>query len=396
MSSRYLSKLFLSHVHVWLALAVAISGLWFLFPLAQRVVDSEHVTWFAQESWRDIIESIGLVELPRVMIALSLILMGLGLLARARLAWVFTLVLMLALMSIYAYLSQDGFRIALIYNAAVFWALCKFWSAFSRSSLAAGTLFVFASFYSLIWYATLGALYLGAQFHPPIEDLPTAAYFSVVAMSTVGFGDIVPVSDTARFFSMSIIVLGITVFATSLGAVIGPLFGGRIRQAIQKKARRSMRKNHVIICGSTPLALNVYRNLKAKQELVTVVVSPDRVHLYPESTDFVQSDDPSSTEALVEAGVKDASFVLALREDDSDNAFIVLAVKSFPDCRAKTVAMVSMTQNVEKVRRVHPDILLSPQLLGAELLSRALLGEPLDSSIIPDLFFAKHGSDTTQ
>jgi voltage-gated potassium channel len=81
--------------------------------------------------------------------------------------------------------------------------------------------------------------------------------------------------------------------------------------------------------------------------------------------------------------------VLALREDDPDNAFIVLAVKSFANCPAKTVAVVNASQNLEKMRRVNADMVFSPQLLGAELLSRTLLGETFDSSIFYELSFSK-------
>ena len=43
-------------------------------------------------------------------------------------------------------------------------------------------------------------LYLGDEFTPPVHDLATAVYFSIVSMSTVGYGDIVPHAPTARLF----------------------------------------------------------------------------------------------------------------------------------------------------------------------------------------------------
>jgi hypothetical protein len=41
------------------------------------------------------------------------------------------------------------------------------------------------------------------------------------------------------------------------------------------------------------------------------------------------------------------------------------------------------------MRRVNADLVFSPQLLGAELLSRTLLGEKIDSSIFFEMSFAK-------
>ncbi|MNP82345.1 Voltage-gated potassium channel Kch [compost metagenome] len=53
------------------------------------------------------------------------------------------------------------------------------------------------------------------------------------------------------------------------------------------------------------------------------------------------------------------------------------------------MALVNTSKHLEKIRRVQPDLVFSVQLLGAELLTRAINGEPMDSQAITDLFFAK-------
>ena len=75
----------------------------------------------------------------------------------------------------------------------------------------------------LLIYATFGTFYLGSEFHPRVTDLVTALYYAMVTMSTVGYGDITPQTTEAKLFAVSIIVLGVAVFATSLTAVIAPL-----------------------------------------------------------------------------------------------------------------------------------------------------------------------------
>ena len=376
------------YVPVILAVLVAISGLSLIYPLAHRVWLGEHHQWFGMLSWREVIDTIGLIELPRVFMGFCLLLMSVGLVMRARLAWTSSLLVFALALATTIYADFWVATTKIVYDLVVVVLLIRYWSMFDRSSLAAGSLFAVASVVSLVFYAMLGTVYLGDQFTPKVHDLPDAAYFSVVAMSTVGFGDIVPTSHTAKMFVVSVIVLGITVFATSLGAVIGPLVSGKLRQMFREKARVSMRKNHVILCGATPLALSLYRSLTAKGEFVTVVLKPGVTHEYPETADLLWGE-ASSGDVLKQAGVDEASYVLALREDDPDNAFIVLAVKSFANSKAKTVAVVNASQNLEKIRRVNADMVFSPQLLGAELLARAMTGQPLDSSLISELFFAK-------
>ena len=61
-----------------------------------------------------------------------------------------------------------------------------------------------------------------------------------------------------------------------------------------------------------------------------------------------------------------AHAVLSLRDDDAENAFVALAVKeSAPQTR--TVTSVNDSRHLQKIKRVQPDIIIAPQLLGGEL-----------------------------
>ena len=157
--------------------------------------------------------------LPPLLIGGGMLVMALGLLWRSRLAW--TMALLLELVGATSLLAGGtaGHGWALLaYFGAVAIGLSAAWRHFDRSSMAAGTLFAFTSVAMLLAYATFGALYLGGDFHPVIADLVTALYFAMVTMSTVGYGDIIPQTPEAKLFTVSVIVLGVAVFATSLTA----------------------------------------------------------------------------------------------------------------------------------------------------------------------------------
>ena len=289
----------------------------------------------------------------------------------------------------FAILGDSGRAGLGVYTLVLVIALIAYWRRFDRASVTAGSLFALVSMASLLIYAIFGTLYLGEEFNPPIKDAATALYFSIVSMSTVGYGDITPHSNAARLFTASIIILGITVFATSISAIAGPVIGGNLKRLVKGRFSSAMRKNHIIIAGATPLAMSVYEGLRRRGDEVTVIVPPGAPQEYPAATDLIEGD-PSSVEVLRSAGVTRARYVLALREDDAENAFIVLAAKeAVGDQGAKTVALVNTSKHLEKIRRVQPDLVFSVQLLGAELLARAINGEALDSQSITDLFFAK-------
>ena len=371
--------------NVCIGLLTLVIGSVFLRPFLQQLWHIVPATMGEFPGWKEAIDTFGLLTLPQVVLGIALVLMSIGLFLRARVAWSFTLLLVIAVALLNFMLDSGNHRtgyIALLDVLLLLW----FWRAFSHSSLAAGTLFALISFASLLMYALCGSLYLGDQFHPPIDELSTALYFSTVSMSTVGFGDIVPVSASARLFTVSIIILGITVFATSISAIIGPMIGGNLKRLIKGRISHAMRKNHLIIIGATLLALSVYNGLVDRGETVTVIVPPGIPHNYPDDADVLNGD-ASSDNVLYEAGADKSRFVLVLRNDDADNAFIVLAAKEVVSSDTQILALVNSDQNLSKIKRVQPDIVFSLQTLASEMLLRKLSGEQMGTENLMELLF---------
>jgi len=372
--------------NIWLGFLVFFYAWVFIWPLAKRLLASEHHGWLLNESWQDLIDTIGLIELPRMALGLGMMIMSVGLLWRARIAWILSLFLLIFAIIIDLYTSRDHL-VVMVFSAVLFVLLLRHWQIFSRSSFAASSMYTIVSVSWLLFYAVLGTLYLGNQFKPPIEDLVSAFYFSVITMATVGYGDILPIEPTARLFVISIVIFGITVFATAISALAGPVIGGNLKKFIQKKAIKSMRKNHIIVCGATPLAMNVVAGMLERGHHVTAIVLPTVSHQYPPHTDVLIGD-ATTLEVLKEAGLQDAQYLLALRDDDAENAFIILAAKELMgDSSVKTVSVVNESVHLSKIQRVHPDIIFSPQMLGSEILTRTLAGEVIDGDVIMKLFF---------
>ncbi|HEX7386980.1 MAG TPA: voltage-gated potassium channel protein [Castellaniella sp.] len=375
----------------WLfAILVSVDGYLFLDPALQtlrghgiletlRALDGEHIASFVQTG--------GIPEISRLMLGIGVQVMAVGLFMRARLAWAMSL-LLLAIVSTFSLWRGQGHVGLLVYTVVLVALLVAYWRHFDRSSLTAGSLFAVISVGSLLVYAVFGVMYLGDEFTPPVKDPITAFYFAIVSMSTVGYGDITPHTATARLFTASIIIMGITVFATSIGAIAGPLIGGNLRRLMRARISHAMRKNHIIIAGVSPLAQSVYAALRQRGHEVTVIVPTDDTTPYPADADVLVGD-ASDADVLRRAGAGQARYVLALRLDDSENAFIVMAGREVAGTDTKLVALANSSVHLAKIRRVNPDIVISPQMLGSEILARTLSGEPIDEALITQLLFGE-------
>jgi voltage-gated potassium channel len=323
-----------------------------------------------------------LTGVPKTVVGVLQVVIALGLLARSRIAWLSAVTMTVAQLALAIHASGQIVTSQTIYMAALLIALIAARSRFDRSSLAATTLFAVASVLILIVYGVIGALLLGTDFSPAITNLPTAFYFTIVTMSTVGYGDIVPKSDEARLFVVSLIALGLTVFATALTAAIGPVVQSRINRTIGSRRKKMKRVNHFVITGEGALARNAARELR-QRNLPVLIIAEHEDASFGDAEVLVG--DPTELEVLRLAGGEHARAILALSDDDSENAFVVLAARELGS-DAKKVAAVSSRKNLERVRRVHPDMILAAPVFGSEALIMALTEEKIDGDWLLNRF----------
>nr|WP_283106419.1 voltage-gated potassium channel protein [Shewanella submarina] len=378
--------------HVLLAALVFLNGLMIFLSArgkAESLIELFHIKSFTTIDWSTVANG------PWFLLGLFLMLNAIGLLYRARIAWAVSIVL-LAIIVAFTWHFYPELKIHLSLCGGTLLLLFLFSADFNRSSAAAGGIVAFISFAVLLFYSTYGALYFGSGFHPAIGNLMDAFYFSMVTMTTVGYGDIIPVSEPARLFTISVIVAGITVFATSLTTVFGPIIKGGLDKLVKGNPKPMNRKNHFIVCGTSVLALSTIYQLKQRDMQVTVLTSaPEEEFAAIEQRAGCKLDllsgDSTDNGLLKEAGVEQCKAVLALTEDDAANAFIVLSVKDFSP-ETKTVLSVNDAKNMNKVKQVKADVVLSPQLFGSEILASVLSGEPLDNDKLVSLLLTSgHG-----
>lgn len=370
------------HLEVWfphlpLSVALAVVGIFVL-----GVGLGTHLSQLTQDFPNHLLQ-LHPASMLFLIIGAALILMSVGLALRSRLAWTVALLLTVAaILSLALVPHAAAYPLLIYYSSLVLLVLIAAYRSFSRSSLAAGTIFALSSSLLLLIYAVFGTLYLGDQFAPPIHDAVTALYFAIVTMGTVGYGDISAQTPHARLFTISIIILGIAVFATSITAIVGPLVTGSLNRIVNRKEGRMHRSNHYVVVGVTPLAMNTFRELKRRHHPVVLIAlqAPAEADVDPAE---VIVGDASDLQTLRKANAEQALAVLALRADDSENAFIALAVKELKG-KAKTVVSINDSKHVERVKLVQPDIIISPQVLGGEILAMALSGENVTGEFVLD------------
>ncbi|MDQ7056118.1 MAG: ion transporter [Persephonella sp.] len=130
-----------------------------------------------------------------------------------------------------------------------------------------------------LWIVTFSQLVYIVEYHygntEMFKSMWHAMYWGIVTISTVGFGDIHPVSNAGRFITSIMIGGGIVIVATMTGAFSAALVN---RLLVLKEGELKMEKleKHIVICGWNETAEEIVEqiiNLKIDKEKPVVIVT---------------------------------------------------------------------------------------------------------------------------
>lgn len=92
-------------------------------------------------------------------------------------------------------------------------------NALKRSAVKVMIFMMFVFIMAVILGATMYGIEGGKN--PAISSIPRGVYWAVVTLTTVGYGDIAPVTGTGQFISMIVMLLGYSIIAVPTGIVAG-------------------------------------------------------------------------------------------------------------------------------------------------------------------------------
>lgn len=161
-----------------------------------------------------------------------------------------------------------------------------------------------------------------------------ALWLMIISIMTIGYGDIYPVTDNGRIFTLFIVPAGIIVFSYGFGSAASYYLEKHFPEKVrEKRMEKEMNKlhNHIIICGSDGFAKQVYDEIYASQESVDIVFISDNKQFMEDNlkSDTLRIfDDPSERRVLDQARVTHAQTLFAAMEKDADNVFLTLTAKN--------------------------------------------------------------------
>jgi voltage-gated potassium channel len=365
--------------HVPLSLVVAPLGLLMIDAAAQSAMGVSAVS-VRVDDLVERIEAIRLGATHEFAIGLLLLVMSVGLLLRSRFAWVLTTAGLTVALAVRTLVPAHPFDAMFVSYVAVLLVLLVSRRRFGRRSLATAACFGLFTILTFHAYAVLATLQMGEHFDPPIREPITALYFIIVTISTVGYGDINARDPEGQGFVVVLIVVGLVAVATLVSAFLLPLLTSRMRALLGAREDIVDRSKHFVIVGGSALARNTVEELEKRGQRITLILDKSTDDAFHQQRDVVVGD-PTDLSVLRTAGADKARGVLALSTDDAENGFVVLGVNELAPT-IPTVVALNDPKNQFRLKRTQPSLLLSLQVLGGQLLAKALTGERVESDML--------------
>lgn len=208
--------------------------------------------------------------------------------------------------------------------------------------------------------------------HVSVADV---LYFTMITITTVGYGDIVPVSDQARLVD--------AFFVTPVRIFVWFIFLGTAYQFIIKRLVEEWRmtrlqqelQGHVVLCGygdsGSVAAGELLQRGWAPQKIVVIDSRRDEIGRAAERGFIGLHGNASSEELLHVAAVPRARAVIVSVGRDDTTVLVVLTIRAIAK-QVRIIARVGEQENVKLVRASGADVIVSPPQFGGCLMADAV------------------------
>jgi voltage-gated potassium channel len=253
------------------------------------------------------------------------------------------------------------------------------------------TLFVFIIFIVLI--SSLAITY----FEPDVSFV-SGIWWSVVTLTTVGYGDISPSSMGGRVVAAIIMFFGIGLLGMLSANLATIMISNRIRE--NKGMGTTDLVNHIILCEWNHRSRSVLKEMRADQKTAKtpVVLIADLAEKPIDDHLLFFISGPANEETLEKANLKEAATVVVLGDDSIDptsrDAKVVLTTLTIETCNPNAYTVVEIVDEVNKqhCRRANADEIIVGSELSSHLLATAAISHGM-SNIVSELISSRYGND---
>ena len=226
--------------------------------------------------------------------------------------------------------------------------------------------------------ALAGVFLIGTLWYWLVEgwSWEDAAYMTVITLATVGYGEIQPLGNRGRLFTITLILMGMISIGYIVNRFTEALIQGYFQEGIRLQQQRRVMQSlsrHYIICGFGRTGRQIALEFEAEGvPFITIDSDIESVQSAQQLGYTAFQGDATLDETLVKVRIERAICLVAALPSDAENLYTVLSAKTLnPQIRA--IARASTQEALKKLERAGADAVVSPYITGGKRMASAAL-----------------------
>jgi voltage-gated potassium channel len=226
------------------------------------------------------------------------------------------------------------------------------------------------------------------------QSLLNAFYWAMITLSTIGYGDVVPNTIDAKYFT-----IGVAAVEVFLGAYLVSIIISVVSEESQRRVLGTLGTDlsgHIIVLGYTPVGRAAVRELLAQDEKVAVIAdnAADVGHIQGLANDkqiFATYGPVADASILERVNVPGAHSVIVATGDDTQNLIAALNLRA-ANPKIRIVVSVSRPELKQTLKAAGVTYVASPAEMAGRLCADAAF-RPEVANMVEDLTTTEFGAD---
>ena len=225
-------------------------------------------------------------------------------------------------------------------------------------------------FFLVIVIGVLGYMYLSN------DTFINALYMTIITITTVGFGEVHPLSQEERLFTIFLILMSVTtlgyVASVLTEYIASGLFYEKLKfKRVQKKIQQL--EGHAVVCGYGRNGKQAVTKLKKFNKPLVVIENDEQnfSDIEDQGALYIKGD-ATRDDILEKAGIRKAASLITTLPSDADNLYVVLSSRQL-NKNLTIVSRASKDSSDSKLRIAGADNVIMPDKLGGDHMASLLV-----------------------